>query len=61
MVVIENILILALFGGALGYLIKKGSDRFILKNGKNQSGCSSCSSGSCNSIPDFEKYLPSDN
>ncbi|MGR3809476.1 hypothetical protein [Jiulongibacter sp. NS-SX5] len=61
MVVLENIIIIAVFGGALGYLIKKGSERFISKNAASE-GCSSCgSSGGCSThIPDFDQIKSSE-
>lgn len=52
MVILENILILSLFGGALGYVIKLITKPFFKNEGAGGS-CSSCEGG-CSSIPKFE-------
>ncbi|MCR9065224.1 MAG: hypothetical protein NXI00_14725 [Cytophagales bacterium] len=54
MVILENIIILALFGGALGYVLKKVFSVFFKKNGDASGACASCSAGSCGSVKDFE-------
>ena len=50
MVILENIVIIALFGAALGYIIKLISKAFI----KGESaGCASCGGGCHTQIPEF--------
>ncbi len=53
MILLENLLILAFFGTAAGFLIKKVASPF-LKKSQAYSGCASCSSGSCSSISKLE-------
>jgi hypothetical protein len=52
MIIVENLIILAVFGVAIGFIIKKISGPFLKKN-TNAGSCSSCT-GSCSSIPKFE-------
>lgn len=54
MVILENIVIIALFGGALGYIFRLVTKSFT--KGES-SGCASCSGGCHTNIPEFPDKL----